>query len=106
MPNLNGRFTKVVEGDSLSIERTMNRRGGGYPDVQIADGVTLTRAWLTFKTAENGVADPGTVQKIITTADVPGVGHIENDGASDADPVLRFDMAAADTTALVAGTKD
>ncbi len=94
MPNLDAHIRGFVEGDDLTIRRTIDRVESG-----LATGVKLTDAWLTVK-ANISDGDPGLVQKAITTTDVVGTGQIENDGAGDVDPVLRFDLLEADTRAI------
>jgi hypothetical protein len=94
MPNLDAKIEDFVEGDSFAIRRTVKRTASG-----LATGVTVTKAWFTIK-ALLADADPGLVQKEITTGDVPGTGQIEDDGGGDVNPVLRFDILAADTRAV------
>lgn len=96
MPNLSARIKDIVEGDSLAIRRTIDRTASG-----LATGVTISNGWMTVKKDQDD-ADPGLFQKAITTTDTPGVGQIENDGTGDVDPVVRFDLVAADTR-LIAG---
>ena len=101
MPTLNGLISGFVAGDHLSLVRTIDRDGGGDPDQAMADGLTITRAWLTIKV---NPTDPditvGVIQKEITTSLVPDVGQIENDGTANADPILRFDLTPTDTGAI------
>jgi hypothetical protein len=62
----------------------------------------LVKAWLTLKT-DLSVADPGSLQKAVTTANVAGTGQITADGASTGGAAsVRFDLTAANTTALTA----
>ena len=77
-----------VAGDTKVVRRTVR-------NVDTAD--PLVEAWLTVKAAR-GDSDPGVVQKIITTTDVPGTGHIEDDGSTDGNAVVRFDLSSTDTT--------
>lgn len=81
-------------GDAVRRRVTIDRTASGVPA-----GVTITKAWLTVKAAVAD-ADPGLVQKAITTSDVPGTGQIENDGTGDVDFVVRFDLTRADTLAI------
>lgn len=62
----------------------------------------LVRAWLTLKPFPEGInaADPGTLQKIVTTANVAGTGQITADGNSGGAASIRFDITAANTLAL------
>lgn len=94
MPDLDARITQFVEGDSLSIRRTIDRTLSG-----LTTGVVVTKAWLTVK-ANEGDADPGLVQKAITTTNQAGVGQIEDDGTGDVDIVLRFDLTPTNTLAI------
>ena len=94
MPTLNAELKNLVAGDNISLRRTIDRVASGFEA-----GVTITQAWCTAKAAFTD-ADPGLVQKSITTTAVPGTGQIENDGTGDVNPVLRFDLLAADTAAI------
>lgn len=84
----------IVRGDVFSIRRTVNK---------IPSGRTIVEAWLTVKAAIADVDASATFQKIITSTDVAGTGQIEDTGA-DGSAVLRFDLTAANTTAMTAGT--
>lgn len=94
MPTLDSQLRDIVMGDDISIRRTIDRALSGF-----LTGVTITNAWLTVK-AEPEDADPGLFQKAVTTADVPGIGQIENNGTGDVDMVVRFDLLPADTVAI------
>lgn len=61
----------------------------------------LVKAWLTLKNYPEGVnaADPGVLQKIVTTANVAGTGQIEAPGY-DGNGLIRFDLTAAQTRTL------
>ncbi len=96
MPNLDANIRGFTEGDDLTIRRTINRVRSG-----LAAGVTITNAWLTVKTLEAD-ADPGLFQKAITTSDVVGTGQIEDDGAGDVDPIVRFDLTESNTRLIAA----
>ncbi len=95
MPHFKALLTGFAAGDSPSIRRTIRRHRS-----KLADGVTVTKAWLTIKTAFADVDNDALVQKEITTVDAPGTGRIENDGTGNVNPVLRFDLAVADTIAI------
>ncbi len=94
MPKYTARID-IVEGDAIAIRRTINRTRSG-----MVSGTVLTKAWLTVKN-NHDQADPGLVQKAITTTDVPGTGQIEDDGTDDANPIVRFDLVNADTVQLI-----
>lgn len=97
MPNYNATITGFAVGDDLLVRRTINRSASNLPT-----GVVIAQAWLTVKENESD-ADPGLVQKAITTSDVSGTGQIEEDGSAqsgDADPILRFDITDVDTRAI------
>lgn len=84
----------IVRGDVFSIRRTVNK---------IPSSRTVAEAWLTVKAAIADADGSATFQKIITSTDVAGTGQIEDTGA-DGSAVLRFDLTAANTTAMTAGT--
>ena len=94
MPTLDSQIRDIVIGDDISIRRTIDRTLSGF-----LAGTTITNAWLTIKAAVAD-ADPGLVQKAITTSDVPGMGEIEDDGTGDVDMIVRFDLVPADTVAI------
>lgn len=100
MPTLNGIISGFVGGDHLSIQRTVDRDGGGEADLAIASGVTITRAWLTVKNKVTDIDGDAIFQKEITTSLQPDIGQIENDGTADADPILRFDLTPVNTAAI------
>ena len=80
-------------GDDLDCERDVT-------DITVTD--PLVKAWLTVKTTPSA-ADPGTLQKIISTALVVGVGQIAQDGSEqdgNGTASLLFQLTAADTSAL------
>lgn len=81
-------------GDAVRRRVTIDRAASGVPT-----GVTISKAWLTVKASPSD-ADPGLLQKEITTTDVPGTGQIENDGTGDVDFVVRFDLTRTDTLAI------
>lgn len=90
MPNLHAEWRIGTVGDAVRRRFTINRAKS-----KIADGVVLTKAWLT-------ISIPGglDIEKVLTTSDVPGTGQIENDGGADEDPVVRFDLLNADTLVI------
>lgn len=66
-------------------------------------GDGLVEAWLTLKRYPEAtdVADGSApLRKIVTTTNVPGSGQITSDGATSGRAVIRFDLSAANTTAL------
>jgi hypothetical protein len=89
MSTLNASIGGIVAGDDLDVRRTVT----GIPA-----GQTLAKAWLTFQATPGG-ADPGLLQKVITTSAVIGVGQITDDGADGTGEVL-FQLTGADTLAL------
>lgn len=84
----------IVRGDVFSIRRTVNK---------IPSSRTVVEAWLTVKAAVADVDASATFQKIITSTDSAGTGQIEDTGA-DGSAVIRFDITAANTTAMTAST--
>jgi hypothetical protein len=86
--NLNVAITGFVVGDNLEIRRSVS----DLPD-------SIDTAWLTAKVRAGQDDADAIVQKAITTADVPGVGQVENAGPGT-DGVLRFDLVPADTLAI------
>ncbi len=91
---MRAKIEDVVAGDALTVRRTINRS-----ESKLASGATITKAWLTIKDSFDD-DDPGLVQKVITTTDVPGTGQIEDDGTGDTDPIVRFDLSGDDTILL------
>lgn len=89
MSILNGIISGVIQGDDLDITRTVT----AVPATQ-----TLTKAWLTFK-ASISDADPGLLQKAITSGAVAGTGQITDTGASGTGTLL-FQLTGANTLAL------
>lgn len=84
----------IVRGDQFSVWRRIS----GVPP-----GATISEAWLTVKTAIVDVDGSAIFQKDITTTNVPGTGHVVNSGSSGGG-LLRFDLTAANTMAMTAGT--
>ena len=89
MSELAIEITGFVAGDDLEIRRTVT-------DLPAA----ITLAWLSLKRYPGLSDDDAKLQKRITTTAVPGIGHIEDAGGAETDGILRFDLTAADTTAL------
>lgn len=94
MPSFGVEIKDFTAGDDLEVQRTVT----GVPT-----GQTVDKAWLTVKAAAAD-ADPGIFQKAITTTDVPGTGRITDAGSSGT-ATLRFDLTAANTALLTAGTE-
>jgi cytoskeletal protein RodZ len=92
MATLNGIITGNVAGDDIDVTRSVS----GVPATQ-----TLALAWMTFKTNVTD-ADPGLLQKAITTASVAGTGQITDTGASGTGVVF-FQLTAANTLTLPSG---
>lgn len=84
----------IVRGDQFSIYRTVR----GLPS-----GITLTAALLTIKDAI-ATADPGLIQKSITSSNVAGTGKIEDTGA-DGIGKIRFDLTTTNTLLMNADTE-
>lgn len=89
MSTLTGTISGFVVGDNLEIRRTVT-------------GLTaaIATAWLTVKQHARATDANKLLQKIITTSDVPGTGHIETAGGVGVDGDLRFDISQVDTVAL------
>jgi len=83
-----------VRGDALSIVRQVR---------DIPAGRTITKAWFTVKTLATD-ADPGVLQKVITTSSVPGVGHVI-DAAADGFGELLFILTGTETATVTAGKR-
>ena len=83
----------IVRGDQFSIRRTVR----GLPS-----GVTITAGLLTIKDAI-ATADPGLIQKSITSSNVAGTGQIEDTGASGIGKI-RFDLTTTNTLLMTADT--
>lgn len=80
-------------GNDLDIQRDV-------PGVSLSD--PIVKAWLTIKVNRSD-ADPGVLQKIITTTQQVGIGQIAQDGSTgngDGTGSLIFQLTKADTTAL------
>jgi hypothetical protein len=88
--------TNYVAGDSISVQRDVT-------GVVVTDG--LAEAWLTFKVNPTD-ADPGALQKDITTTQVSGTGQIAQTGAAgdgDGTGSLLFQLTPTETATLGAG---
>lgn len=96
---------------STVIERDANGQvfyaGDDFDIVRDVTDVTetdpLVKAWLTIKTALSVPDGSATIQKVITTSNVIGTGHIVQDGGpgtGDGTATLRFNMTAANTALL------
>lgn len=88
----------ITERDGLFV--------GDHFDVQvnltaIPTGLTLIKAWWTVKLNLTD-ADPGIIQKAITTTPVAGVGQITDDGTTDREGDLSFEWVPADTNLFTA----
>lgn len=92
MPNFTGIITGIAAGDDLDIVRSVP----GVPATQ-----TITKAWLTLKTSVTD-ADPGLLQKAITSVASGGVGQITDTGAAGTGSLL-FQLTGANTLALPFG---
>ena len=57
------------------------------------------KAWYTLK-ANLTDADPGALQKAVTTSNSAGTGQITADGSVGGNCTIRFDITATNTTAL------
>jgi hypothetical protein len=90
------QISSYFAGDTLDVTRTVN-------SVPTTDA--LVKAWFTAK-ATLFDADPGIVQKVITTVNVAGVGQITQDGSpasGNGTGTLVFNLLAADTALLTPG---
>jgi hypothetical protein len=76
-----------VGGDTLKVRRYVK-------NIDPTD--LLTKAWLTVK-ADLADADPGVVQKSITTTYSPGNGQIVDAGATDGKGEILFELTAQNT---------
>jgi hypothetical protein len=86
-------ITGYFAGDDLDIQRDVTGVISSDP---------LVKAWFTVKVYLTD-ADPGALQKVITTAQVVGVGQITQDGSvgnGDGTASLLFQCTAAETLTL------
>ena len=83
-------------------DRESSIQGADYTyeaDVSVSKTDPLTKAWVTYKNSLSD-ADPGALQKIVTTANLPGVGQITDNGATTGIAKVLFTLTAADSSAL------
>jgi len=96
MPNYNATISGFAVGDDLVVRRTINRSASNLPT-----GVVIAKAWMTVKeNLSDADVDAIITKEITTVEDAGNNGHIEEDGsaqAGDANPILRFDIQAADS---------
>lgn len=67
--------------------------------VSVSKTDPLIKAAFTMKNALSD-ADPGALQKIVTTSNVAGTGEIEVDGSATGIATIRFDLTGTDTAGL------
>lgn len=87
-------------------DRESSLQGADYvytATVRVSASDPLVLAILTWK-ASLGDADPGILQKKVTTSNVAGTGQITADGSVGGTATIRFDIADTDTTALATQT--
>lgn len=84
---------EIVQGDAVAYYFYVN---------ELPTGCTLTKAWMTLK-VRIADADPGALQKAITTSDVAGTGQIEQDGTDATEGLIRFDVTPTDSQGLTPG---
>lgn len=84
-------------------DRESSLQGADYTytaTVKCSAADPLVKAWLTLKT-DLSVADPGSLQKAVTTSNVAGTGQITADGSATSGlATIRFDLTATDTAGL------
>lgn len=83
-------------------DREQSLQGADYTyvaTVSCSASDPLVLAILTWK-ANLADADPGILQKKVTTSNVAGTGQITADGSANGLATIRFDIADTDTTAL------
>jgi hypothetical protein len=78
----------VIQGASYTYTAT----------VRVTASDPLVLAWYTVK-ANISDADPGVLQKKVTTSNVAGTGQITADGSAAGTATIRFDITSTDTTA-------
>jgi hypothetical protein len=81
----------VIQGASYTYTAT----------VRVTASDPLVLAWYTVK-ANISDADPGVLQKKVTTSNVAGTGQITADGSAAGTATIRFDITSTDTTGLTA----
>lgn len=89
MANFSDRIKGFCAGDDIEVRRTVKNPPAGQ---------TIVQAWLTIKAKLTDTDDEAALKKIITTANLPGVGQIEAPGAEST--VLRFELTRTDTLLL------
>lgn len=94
-PVMNASIVGYVAGDKLDVLRVVP---------SIPTGRTVVKAWMTVKNLATD-ADPGVMQKIITSTPVAGVGQITAPGdGSGGQPVgtasFFFEFSSTDTATL------
>ncbi len=92
MPPAHEVISGYVAGDKLNVRRIVSN---------IQTGRTLIKAWLTIKNVLTD-ADPGVIQKVITTAANPGTGQIIAPGdGTGGQPIgtgdILFELTMTDT---------
>lgn len=80
-----------VGGDSMIVARRIK-------NVDPSD--LLVKAWLTMKAAIAD-ADPGVVQRVITTTYSPGNGEITDPGTTDGVAEIYFELSTIDTANIL-----
>jgi hypothetical protein len=90
VPLLDDSGLPFMAGDAFPVTRTVT---------DIPAGRTLTKGYLTIKNAKTD-ADPGVLQKAVTTTNVPGTGQIIDDGAADGTGIVRFEVTKENSAAL------
>lgn len=83
-------------------DRESSIQGADYTyvaTVSVSSADPLTKAYLTFKASPND-ADPGALQKTVTTVNSVGVGQITNDGSTNGLATVLFTISAGDSAAL------
>jgi len=86
MPPVREHITGYVAGDEFNVRKAV---------LNVKAGRTIVKAWLTVKNAATD-ADPGVIQKVITTTAQGGVGQITDSGADGTGEVL-FQFTKTDT---------
>jgi hypothetical protein len=95
MPNLDDSISGFVRGDDLDIRRTIQN---------IPSGQTLTDAWMTVRATNLATV---IFTKQITTVLTAGQGQITDNGATDQEGAVWFQLRGGetgDTVLLAAGT--
>lgn len=82
-------------GTDFDVERSVT---------SVPQGRTLGKAWLTVKNLPTDADGVAVLQKLITPANVAGVGQIDDTGA-DGTGHLRFEFTGAQTAELTPGKR-